>query len=147
MARGIDRTELLELLAETVNNENPMLHLMEFFLGHLMEAEVEVIVGADRSERTEKRKNYRSGYRDRRFDTRLGSMDLKIPKLRTGGYVPCFLRTCLVSICNNSNECHGYQLQSVMSQPFTIFPKASAFIQPFKRAFYYPSILDNSKFV
>ena len=28
MARGIDRTELLELLAETVNNENPMLHLM-----------------------------------------------------------------------------------------------------------------------
>ena len=91
MARGIDRTELLELLAETVNNENPMLHLMEFFLGHLMEAEVEVIVGADRSERTEKRKNYRSGYRDRRFDTRLGSMDLKIPKLRTGGYVPCFL--------------------------------------------------------
>ena len=91
MARGIDRTELLELLAETVNNENPMLHLMEFFLGHLMEAEVEVIVGADRNERTEKRKNYRSGYRDRRFDTRLGSMDLKIPKLRTGGYVPCFL--------------------------------------------------------
>ena len=91
MARGIDRTELLELLAETVNNENPMLHLMDFFLGHLMEAEVEVIVGADRSERTEKRKNYRSGYRDRRFDTRLGSMDLKIPKLRTGGYVPCFL--------------------------------------------------------
>ena len=91
MARGIDRTELLELLAETVNNENPMLHLMDFFLGHLMEAEVEVIVGADRSERTEKRKNYRSGYRDRRFDTRLGSMELKIPKLRTGGYVPCFL--------------------------------------------------------
>ena len=48
-------------------------------------------MGADRSERTEKRKNYRSGYRDRRFDTRLGSMELKIPKLRTGGYVPCFL--------------------------------------------------------
>ena len=43
MARDIDRTELLKLLAETVNNENPMLHLMEFFLGHLMEAEVEVI--------------------------------------------------------------------------------------------------------
>ena len=40
MARGIARTELLELLAGTVNNENPMLHLMEFFLGHLMEAEV-----------------------------------------------------------------------------------------------------------
>ena len=57
------------------------------------------------------------------------------------------VRACLVSICNNSNECHGYQLQSVMSQPFTIFPKASAFIQPSKRAFYYPSFLDNSKFV
>lgn len=57
------------------------------------------------------------------------------------------VRACLVSICNNSNECHGYQLQSVMSQPFTIFPKTSAFIQPSKRAFYYPSFLDNSKFV
>lgn len=64
---------------------------MEFTLSHLMDAEVEVIVGADKSERTEKRKNYRSGYRDRRFDTRLGSIDLKIPKLRTGGYVPAFL--------------------------------------------------------
>lgn len=61
--------------------------------------------------------------------------------------MPEALRACLVSICNNSNECHGYQLQSVMSQPFTIFPKASAFIQPSKRAFYYPSFLDNSKFV
>ena len=91
MARGIDRTELLELLAETVNNENPMLHLMEFLLGHLMEAEVEVIVGADKSERTDKRTNYRSGYRGRRFDTRLGSIDLKVPKLRSGGYVPSFL--------------------------------------------------------
>lgn len=91
MARGINRTELLELLAESVNNENPMLHLMEFLLGHLMEAEVEVIVGADKSERTDKRTNYRSGYRDRRFDPRLGSIELKIPKLRTGGYVPSFL--------------------------------------------------------
>ena len=88
MERGIDRTELLELLPESVNNDNPLLHLMESLLGHLMDAEVEVIVGADKSERTKKRKNYRTGYRDRCFDTRLGSIDLKIPKLRTGGYVP-----------------------------------------------------------
>ena len=94
MARGIDRTELLELLAETVNNENPMLHLMEFFLGHLMEAEVEVIVGADRSERTEKRKNYRSGYRDRRFDIRLsGAWTWKSQSSELAAMFPVFLTT------------------------------------------------------
>ena len=42
------------------------------------------------------------------------------------------LRACLVSFYNNPYKRHGYQLQSVMSQSFTIFPKASAFIQPSK---------------
>ena len=56
-------------------------------------------------------------------------------------------RVCLASIYNNSNECHEYQLQSVMSQHFAIFPQASAFIQPSKRAFYYPSFWNNRKFV
>ncbi len=91
MARVINRTELLELLAFSVVSENPMLEIMKFVLSELMEAEVEIIVGADKSKRTDTRTQYRSGYRTRRFDTKEGSMMLEIPKLRKGGYVPAFL--------------------------------------------------------
>ena len=48
----------------------------------LMEAEVEGLIGAGRHERTGERLNYRNGYRDRSLDTRLGSLQLRIPKLR-----------------------------------------------------------------
>lgn len=91
MARVVDRTELLKMLAQSVISEDPMLELIKNLLGILMDAEVDVIVGADRSERTTTRKQYRSGYRTRRFDIKEGSMMLNIPKLRKGGYVPGFM--------------------------------------------------------
>ena len=50
----------------------------------LMEADVEGLIGAGRHERTGERLNYRNGYRDRTLDTRLGSLQLRIPKLRQG---------------------------------------------------------------
>jgi transposase-like protein len=42
-------------------------------------------------ERTGERLNYRNGFRDRTLDTRLGSLQPRIPKLRLGSYVPPFL--------------------------------------------------------
>ncbi len=57
----------------------------------LMEAEVRTQIGAGRYERTEERTTQRNGYRLRPWDTRLGSMELAIPKLRTGSYFPSFL--------------------------------------------------------
>ena len=57
----------------------------------LMEADVEGLIGAGRHERTGERPNYRNGYRERRLDTRLGSLQLRIPKLRQGTYFPPFL--------------------------------------------------------
>jgi putative transposase len=57
----------------------------------LMEAEVSGQIGAGRYERTEERTTQRNGYRSRPWDTRLGSMDLAIPKLRQGSYFPSFL--------------------------------------------------------
>ena len=47
--------------------------------------------GAGRHERTGDRLNYRNGYRERSLDTRLGSLQLRIPKLRQGSYFPPFL--------------------------------------------------------
>ncbi len=48
-------------------------------------------IGAGRYERNEERTTQRDGYRHRAFDTRLGTLDLKIPKLRKGPYFPGFL--------------------------------------------------------
>ena len=56
-----------------------------------MEAEVRAQIGAGRYERAEERTTYRNGYRLRPWDTRLGTLALSIPKLRTGSYFPSFL--------------------------------------------------------
>ncbi len=57
----------------------------------LMGAEVDAAAGAGFGERTPERTNRRNGYRERRFDTRVGTLDLRIPKLRAGTYFPDWL--------------------------------------------------------
>jgi transposase-like protein len=57
----------------------------------LMETDVDGMIGAGRHERSSDRVTYRNGYRDRTLDTRLGSLQLRIPKLRQGSYFPPFL--------------------------------------------------------
>ena len=58
----------------------------------LMEADVDGLVGAGRHERNAERQTYRNGFRERALDTRLGTLQLRIPKLRTGpAYFPPFL--------------------------------------------------------
>ena len=61
------------------------------FLRALMEAEVNTQAGAAYGERSGERVSQRNGYRDRRWDTRAGTLDLAIPRLRTGSYFPTFL--------------------------------------------------------
>lgn len=56
-----------------------------------MEAEVTAQIGADRYERSSERSNQRNGYRHREWDTRVGTLDLKIPKLRKGSSFPSLL--------------------------------------------------------
>ncbi len=56
-----------------------------------MDWEVREKVGAARYERTPQRTNYRNGYRGRPWDTRVGSIMLQVPKLRSGTYFPSFL--------------------------------------------------------
>jgi transposase-like protein len=68
-----------------------MREVAELALQRLMEFEAEGLCGAGRHERSEERRNHRNGYRPRAFETRLGTLDLKIPKLRKGSYFPAFL--------------------------------------------------------
>lgn len=75
---GIDQTQFLQ-------------DSLAWLLQQLMEAEVSTQIGADRHERTADRTTRRNGYRERAWDTRLGTVQLAIPKLRQGTYYPPFL--------------------------------------------------------
>lgn len=61
------------------------------FVHELMAADVQAQIGAERYERTDERTTQRNGVRQRTWDTRVGTLDLRIPKLRTGSYFPAFL--------------------------------------------------------
>ena len=58
----------------------------------LMETEVTALVGAERHERSDERTGYRNGTRVRTWDTRVGTVDLAIPKVRPGTYFPSLLQ-------------------------------------------------------
>ena len=83
-----DRLPLAELLAKAGDGDF-LRSVAEAMV--LMETDVEGLIGAGRHERTGERTTYRNGYRDRSLDTRLGSLQLRIPKLRQGSYFPPFL--------------------------------------------------------
>ena len=57
----------------------------------LMELEVTQHVGAERHARTPERTGQRNGYRERRWDTRVGTVDLQVPRVRDGSYFPALL--------------------------------------------------------
>ena len=88
----IDRNELADKLVETANSaEDPLRAMAEMIADFVMEAEVSQKIGAEPHERSEERTGYRNGHRERRWDTRLGTLSLKVPKVREGGYVPSFV--------------------------------------------------------
>jgi putative transposase len=57
----------------------------------LMELEVTQHVGAERHERTVERTGQRNGYREREWDTRVGTLELRVPRVRDGSYFPSLL--------------------------------------------------------
>jgi putative transposase len=88
----IDRAELADKLVESATSaEDPLRAMAEMIADFMMEAEVTAKVGAEPHERSAERTTHRNGFRDRRWDTRLGTLSLKVPKLREGGYVPSFI--------------------------------------------------------
>jgi transposase-like protein len=65
--------------------------MISFTAQRLMALEVEALTGAEPGARTADRLNHRNGYRDRDWETRAGTVELRIPKLRKGSYFPAFL--------------------------------------------------------
>ena len=85
-----DKLPLAELLAKS-GDADFLRAVAEAVLQLLMEADVEGLIGAGRYERTGERLNWRNGFRERTLETRLGPMQLRVPKLRQGSYFPPFL--------------------------------------------------------
>jgi len=65
--------------------------MVQDFAEALMGAEVDALCGAPYGERSPERSNRRNGYRERNWDTRVGSIELAVPKLREGSYFPDWL--------------------------------------------------------
>ena len=88
----IERDELASKLIETASGaEDPLRAMAELLTDFMMEAEVTAKVGAEPHERSDARVTHRNGHRERRWDTRLGTLQLQVPKVREGGYVPSFI--------------------------------------------------------
>ena len=66
-------------------------HLLTTFIDTLMSAEADALCGAEYGASSPERVNTRNGYRHRDFDTRAGTLDVAIPKLRSGSYFPDWL--------------------------------------------------------
>ncbi len=81
---------LLEL-AEKHADGDFLRELGQWTLQRLMDLEAQALCGAEPHERSEDRVNQRNGYRPRQLETRIGTLDLRIPKLRHGSYLPAFL--------------------------------------------------------
>jgi putative transposase len=84
---SIALAELVEKEAQDEIVRDLLSHVAE----RLMEFEVEQRTGDEHGERSPERSNSRNDYRDRLWETRVGSVDLRIPKLRRGSYFPAFL--------------------------------------------------------
>ena len=87
---SIDPARLLE---EQLAQASPDLlrELLGMFINTLLSAEADAVCGAEYGASTPERVNRRNGYRHRDFDTRAGTLDVAIPKLRQGSYFPEWL--------------------------------------------------------
>lgn len=89
----VQRIDPTQLLSDQLAAASPDLlrTLLSTFVQTLMSGEADALCGADYGERSDDRVNSRNGYRHRDFDTRVGTIDVAIPKLRQGSYFPDWL--------------------------------------------------------
>ena len=81
----------LRTLLEKGSGATFLREMIGFAAERLMQLETETLCGAAPGERSADRLNQRNGYRDRDWETRAGTVELRIPKLRRGSYFPSFL--------------------------------------------------------
>src|SRR5215204_6608389 len=91
---GADRMTIEEVVRQVLLDEHAdvIREAVKAVCAELMEVEVSAQIGAERGERRpDDRMTHRNGYRAREWQTRAGTVELQIPKLRRGSYFPSFL--------------------------------------------------------
>ena len=91
MAKRNDSEIFKRILVDFVGEADPLMSMLQWTTDQLMQIESETKVGAPKGSHSNERRTHFPGKRVRRFDTRLGTMYLLVPKLRKGGYIPFFL--------------------------------------------------------
>ena len=91
MAPRNSTAELKNLLSQFIGESDPLFEMLKWLTEKLMLLEAEQKAGAKKGSHSRQRSTHFSGNRVRRFDTRLGTMYLVVPKLRKGGYIPFFV--------------------------------------------------------
>jgi putative transposase len=81
------------MLGQALSDASPdlMRHLLGTVINSLLSADADIVCGAEYGQVSPERVNSRNGYRHRELDTRVGTIDVAIPKLRSGSYFPEWL--------------------------------------------------------
>ena len=127
-----ERRPLAELLAKSGDGDF-LRGVAEAVVQLLMETDVEGLIGAGRHERSGERTTYRNGYRDRTLDTRLGALQLRIPKLRQGrsyeGGRQSALGDGVAQLFPGGDQCPAHHRRPWLAQPVLIvLPSRSPFL-------------------
>jgi hypothetical protein len=105
------RKRLEEVNSAEAGNDR-LRDLVEWLYQEMLEMEFSEHVGAERYERTPDRQGYRNGYRDRQLHTRVGTLNLRVPRDRDGKF-----STHAVRLSNWSNAIHFEWLTLFNSLP------------------------------
>jgi hypothetical protein len=91
MAHNNVITHFQKLLLQFITEPDPLLAMLQWLTEQLMQLEAEEKIGAPKGKHSQNRSTHFSGNRVRRFDTRMGTMYLLVPKLPGGWYIPFFV--------------------------------------------------------
>ena len=75
-----------ELVQQLFQSEDGVARLLESVLNQVLEAQVSEQLQAEPYERTQERQGYRNGHRDRTLKTRVGTLELQVPRVRSGAF-------------------------------------------------------------